>query len=221
MFSVIVPVRDEPGINRFLLDLHQVLVDIPDEYEVLVAMGDREKLNTRVDIMPHQRVIKTYGDSLERSILGGFSHAKGERVLVMDADGTHPLNYVPKMWRLLDDYEMVVGSRFVVGASYESSSYRHFVTWLTKGAARWAGSGLRDPMSGFFAFRREVLDHCHFRPLTWKTALEVELRAKPRLIEVPIDFRDRYGNQVGRKSKTSFGTGLKILWQLYTEAMSG
>ena len=216
MFSVVIPMRDEPDPESILGEVHEALEGINDRYEVIVVRGDKEKLNNALPLFPNQREIKTYADTLERSILTGFSVAQGERIAAMDADGSHPPEMLPMMWRLLDDYEMVVGSRFVDGSEFRGSPHRRLVTWLCKNMAHEAGSKLMDPMSGFFAFRREVLGRCRFRPLTWKPCLEVELRAHPRIKEIPIEFEER---RVG-KSKTKVSVGLRIMAQLMTEGLS-
>lgn len=213
MLSVIIPVKDEPNLGSFLSMVHEVLGDIPGSYEVLVVQGDRETKNYPYPQLPHQCTIWTYGDSLERSILNGFSHAKGDKIVVMDADGSHPPSIIPQMCDLLNEYEMVVGSRFMKGSNFESGTFRKFISWLTIIAAREAGSKLSDPMSGFFGIRREVLKRVKFRPLIWKTALEIEIRATPMIKEIPINFSERLAG----KSKTSLKIGLKLLWQLQTE----
>lgn len=216
MLSVIIPIKNEPNLEPFLSSIHEILADIPDSYEVLVAQGDRETKNYPYPQFPHQRTIWTYGDSLERSILGGFSHAAEDKIIVMDADGSHQPSILPQIWRLLNEYEMVVGSRFMKGSVFESGIFRRFISWLTIMMARWAGSKLSDPMSGFFGVRKGVLKRCRFRPLVWKTALEIEIRAKPTVKEIPINFAERSAG----KSKTSLKIGIKLLWQLFTERWS-
>jgi len=213
MLSVILPVKDEPNLGPFLGAVHEVLADIPDSYEVIIVRGDKEKKFYFHSFFPHQRIIKTYGDSLERSILNGFSQSNGNKIVVMDADGSHPPSVIPEMWQLLDKYEMVVGSRFIKGSNFESGAFRRFITWLTRIAAREAGSKLSDPMSGFFGIRKGVLKRVKFRPLVWKVALEIELRAEPSVKEIPISFVER---TMG-KSKTNLKIGLQLLWQLQME----
>ena len=213
MLSVIVPMRNEPHPEEAVGRIHEALIDLPEDYEVIVVTGDRENAPFKCPNFPRTRHVVTYGDSLERSILNGFSHAHGDKVAVMDADGSHPAGNLPNMAMLLSEYELVVGSRFVAGAEFKASLKRGLVTTLTRYMAYEAGSNLRDPMSGFFALRREVLDRCRFRPITWKTALEVELRARPKTVEIPIRFLER----VEGKSNTSMRIGLKLLWQLLTE----
>lgn len=210
MLSIIVPVRNEPVLGEFLLKLHEVLADIPDQYEIIVVQGDRETKFYPYPSYPHQKTVWTYADSLERSILNGFSHSEGDRIIVMDADGSHPIKLLPEFYKLLDNYELVVGSRFIKGSTFESSLYRKFVSWGCIELAKFAGTKLSDPMSGFFAIRKDILKNVKFKPVTWKTCLEIELRAKPTTKEIPIIFIER---TVG-ESKTTTTVGLKIIKDL-------
>lgn len=210
MHTVILPTRDEPGLEKFLYDLHEIMVDVPGPYEILVVMGDREELNPKTPPLPNQRILKSYGDSLERAILLGFSCAKGDRIVVMDSDGSHPLESVPSLFRKLNEHDMVVGSRFLLDSEFNQSSFRKIVSQFF---IRWAhlyGSKLTDPMSGFFGIRKSILDKISFLPFTWKTALEIELKGQLDVAEIPIKFNKRTSGF----SKASAKTGLKILWDL-------
>jgi dolichol-phosphate mannosyltransferase len=68
---------------------------------------------------------------------------------------------------------------------------------------RWANSLLatalalpvarvRDPMSGFFAFHKDLLAGVPLDPVGYKIGLEIMARCRPkRIIEIPIEFRNR------------------------------
>lgn len=211
MMSVIVPVKDEPNIADFITRLHKIVSSLPDEYEIIIAIGDRETQYTEVPDLPGVRVITTYGDSLERSILGGFSHAKGDKIMVTDADDCHPIEKIPIIFKGLDEYEMVVGSRYIPGGSSDLGTFRNFISWCFGKWAQLFGSGLTDPMVGFFGIRREVLDRVKFKPFTWKIPLEIELKAKPTFMSFPVTAR---GRTIG-KTKTSVKVGLKIAWDIF------
>lgn len=205
--SIIVPVKNEPNLGDFLLRLFDVMHSKIADYEVIIAMGDQEKLFPDIPSLPNQRVIKTYGDTLERSILAGFSFARGSRVVVCDADGYHPVDKIPEMIRLLDTYEMVAGSRYIPGGELNMSWFRSLVSRCFVKFAHLFGSRLSDPMTGFFAVRKDVIDRVVFKPFTWKTCLEIEMKAKPKLIEIPIIPKPRTSGV----SKTSLRTGLKLV----------
>lgn len=199
------PVRNEPNLEPFLTRLHEVM-ETTKFYEVLVVQGDHETLHAPIPELPHQYVYHTYGDSLERSILNGFSHARGDRIVVMDADGSHPPESVLELIRALEKTDMAVGTRFAEGSTFTGSPLRRVVTWGIGSMAKLAGSHLSDPMSGFFAVTREVLERATFKPIPWKTALEFELSTRPTVTEVPIRFEER---TVG-KSKTSIRLGVVV-----------
>ncbi len=205
--SIIVPAKNEPDLGNFLLRLFDVIHSKFADYEVIIAMGDREKLFPDIPSLPNQRVIKTYGDSLERSILTGFSFARGSKILVCDADEYHPVDKIPEMITLLGTYEMVVGSRYIPGGELNMSWFRSLVSRCFVLYARLFGSRLSDPMTGFFAVRKDVVDRVVFKPYTWKTALEIDIKAQPTLYEIPIVPKPRTAGI----SKSSIKTGLKLM----------
>jgi dolichol-phosphate mannosyltransferase len=208
MISVVVPILNEPGIASFLDNLHDVLRHMREPYEIIVVQGDNEKLYPDIPVKPHQRTVKTYGDSLERSILNGFSHAKGDKIIVIDADSSHPIDMIPDVVTYLEQFELVVGSR--KGEKINTSKIRGVITTFFIKLAKFRGSKLSDPMSGFFGVRKEIIDNIPFKPITWKTCLEISLKAKPSTYEIPFSFGER---SVG-ESKASLKIGLKLIKDL-------
>ena len=89
--------------------------------------------------------------------------ARGTWVVVMDADLQHPPEVVPELVAAgtRDGADVVVASRYAEGGSRGglSDRYRRFVsacsTLATKLFFRTALTQISDPMSGFFAVRRE------------------------------------------------------------------
>jgi len=215
MISVIVPVRDEPAIEEFLLRLHEVMSSIPEDYEVLVITSDKEKLHTPIPYLPHQKVYKSYGDSLERAILLGFSVSKGDRLIVLDSDGSHSPEVIPNLLRGLEDHELAVASRFHRKSRFNYPFFRKIVSLFFVKFARLFGSNLTDPMSGCFAVRKDLIENVRFKPFKWKTALEIELKTRPNAHEVPFTFKKRKAGV----SKAKILTGLKVLWDVFWEAI--
>jgi len=211
VISVVVPVRDEPEIATFLLRLHEVLGDLREPYEVVVVTSDKEQQHTPIPALPHQKVFKSYGDSLERAILLGFSVAEGEKIVVMDSDGSHPPETIPKLVEVLSEHELVVASRFLPESRFNYSLFRRVVSWVFVKYAQLLGSRLSDPMSGFFAVRKSLVEKLRFKPVKWKVALEIELKSRVNTSEVAFTFRKRSAGY----SKAKIFTGLKILWDVF------
>lgn len=210
--SIVIPVLYEPDLPVLLAELNLLLQD--DPHEIIVVTSDKQR-GSVIPVMPpvassNVRVVKSYGDSLERAILLGFSVAEGEKIVVMDADGSHPAFLVLTLVNALDDYEMAVASRFISGGRYVTSPFRGFISWVFTKYAQLLGSSLSDPMTGFFGIRKSCVDGVRFKPIKWKVALEISNKGRPKTLEVPYLFVNR---KVGR-SKSSWKIGFKILWDI-------
>ncbi len=168
---------------------HEVIVvddDSPDGTGALVRSfgeGRGWRLVTRTGVR-----------GLSGAVLVGFAAAGGRVLVVMDADGSHPPETVPLLVRaILDDgADVAVASRFVPGGSdLGLHGLRRAVSW---GATRLARplTKVRDPMSGFFAVRRELLDGVGLTPVGYKIGLEVLVKCRPtRIREIPFVFGGR------------------------------
>ena len=131
---------------------------------------------------------------LSLAVIEGIRLARSENLVVMDADLSHPPERILDLLAELDGgCEMVIGSRYAPGGAVDRSwsLYRvlnsRLATWMARPLVKCA-----DPMSGFFATRRGTLpDLRTLRPMGYKIALELVVRGRLRVREVPIDFRDR------------------------------
>jgi dolichol-phosphate mannosyltransferase len=213
--SIIIPVLNEPNLPNLITELNLLLKDQP--HEIIVVTSDKKSDDTSLygRLYLNTKFYRSYGDSLERAILLGFSVAKGTKIVVMDADGSHPESLVPALIYGLDDYEMVVASRFTLDGQYVTSSFRYFVSWFYTRYAQLLGSTLNDPMSGFFSIRSSLLGGMRFKPLKWKTALEINNKLRPKTLEVPYKFVNR---KFGR-SKSSWKVAIRLIWDILEGAL--
>jgi dolichol-phosphate mannosyltransferase len=169
-------------------------------------------------------VVRTSDRGLSPSVLDGMKRAEGDILVCMDADLSHPPEAIPQMLRKLEDgADFVIGSRYVEGGS--TSDDWGFLRWLNSRVATLLARPLtsaRDPMAGFFAFRRSTfLAGRDFNPVGYKIGLEFIVKCRcERVVEVPIHFEDR---QLG-KSKLTFRQQLlyiKHLRRLYNFKFGG
>ena len=131
---------------------------------------------------------------LSQAVLDGIELARFDRLVVMDADLSHPPEQIPELLAALDDdCDMAIGSRYAAGGEIDEtwSRYRalnsRVATWLARPLTPCA-----DPMSGFFALDRRRLPHLdRLDPIGYKIGLELMVRGRLRVREVPIRFDDR------------------------------
>lgn len=166
---------------------------------------------------PMQVVKRTDERGLATAVLRGFSMSEAEVCVVMDADGSHPVEALGEMVRLIlsDKAELVVGSRHVPGGG--SKDWPLFSRFKSRFAASLALglTTMTDPTTGFMAIRRSLLSGLELDPVGWKIVLETVVKAYPvRLAEVPIVFTDREHGE-SKQSLAVLGQYFKHLYKLY------
>jgi dolichol-phosphate mannosyltransferase len=140
------------------------------------------------------RVVRRPGKAgLASAVLAGFGEARGDVLLVMDADLSHPPEAVPSLVTAVDaGADLAVGSRYVKGGGTKDWPLKRRIV---SRAACLMGNVLvpvRDCTSGFFAIRRTAIEGVKLNPIGFKIGFEVMARAKySKVVEVPYVFRDR------------------------------
>jgi len=162
-------------------------------------------------------------EGLGRAYIAGFKWAlenEFDFIFEMDADFSHGPEYIKDFLREIQNYDLVIGSRYISGVnvinwpmsrlllSYFANVYSRVVTGLP----------LRDATGGFKCFRRQVLetvDLDRVRSTGYAFQIEMSMRAwkkKFRLKEIPIIFFDR----VAGKSKMSRKIMWEAVWMVWT-----
>ena len=181
-----------PGFEIIVDDDHS-----PDGTEA-AALETAKTMRTpvRVEQNPGPR-------GLAPSVVHGFSKATGEILVCMDADGQHRPEDLPGLLAEFDRdpaLSMAVGSRHVPGGGF-TEKWNFFRVMCSDGAAFMArlalGIPLKDPMSGFFAIRRDAFDRVKscMSPEGFKIMLELaflfSLTGRDKVLEHPITFAMR------------------------------
>jgi len=158
-------------------------------------------------------------DGLGSAILNGIQHAKGDTIVVMDSDFSHPPQIIPKLIESVKKYkfDIAVASRYIKGGNIQGWSLKRKI--MSKFATLIAKKGLgitaKDPMSGFFAFKKNILNGLNIDAIGYKILLEILVKTKNVTItEIPYTFQDR---ELG-SSKLNLKIILdyyKSVWKLY------
>jgi len=178
-------------------------------HEIIIVYGDKSKT---APVVEGAKIYKIYGDSLENAILTGFTVATYNKIVVMDGDGSHPPNVIPKLLQGLDSgADIAIASRFLPGSSTVMSPYRKLIARFFRKIGQITGGNCTDPMSGFFALNKRVLDDIQFKPFKWKVLYEILKSKSVKVVEVPYVFKRRkdFGG-----SKVSVRIGLGLLWDI-------
>jgi dolichol-phosphate mannosyltransferase len=222
--SVVLPTYNEseslpvivPRIAQTLKDagiVGEVIIVDDNSPDGTAEVGQR--LAEQYPVRVHKRVTER---GLATAVLAGFGLSTAKVCVVMDADGSHPVDALPNMVRMIldDKADIVVGSRHVPGGG--SKDWPLFSQFKSKLAATLTlgVTSMTDPTTGFLAARRNLLERLDLDPVGWKIVLEIVVKAAPvRLAEVPIIFVDRELG-VSKQSLGVFGEYLAHLAKLYT-----
>ncbi|MBS0959165.1 MULTISPECIES: polyprenol monophosphomannose synthase [Acetobacter] len=203
--SIIVPCYNEcANIRPLVKALHSALGDYSWE---VVFVDDNSPDGTIHEVRKlaaensHVRGILRIGrKGLSSAVIEGALSSSASVIAVMDGDMQHDETCLPAMIRaILDDqHDMAVASRHIEGGSCDglSSAWRHLLSQSgIKLAQCLTSAPVTDPMSGFFAMKREWFEARapELSGKGFKILLELLLvSSEPvKLKEVPMVFRDR------------------------------
>jgi dolichol-phosphate mannosyltransferase len=158
-------------------------------------------------------------DGLGSAILKGIQHAKGDTIVVMDSDFSHPPQIIPKLIESIKkyQYDIAVASRYIKGGKIQGWSLKRktmskFATLIAK---KGLGIDTKDPMSGFFAFKRNIIKGLNIDAIGYKFLLEILVKTKDvNIKEIPYTFQDREFGSSKVSIKTIFDY-FRSVWKLY------
>ena len=153
-FSIIVPsFNEEDVIEKFLENLQSVLSISNDKYEIIVVDdGSTDNTFSIASNIPGIRVIRhPYNKGNGSAVKTGILASRYERLVIIDADGQHDPKHIIEMIELLDEFDLIVGSRGSFGIGRRGFG-NVFVSRL---ASYLSGTTIPDLTSGFRAFRKE------------------------------------------------------------------
>jgi len=161
---------------------------------------------------------------LGTAYVAGFKYALAqgaERIVQMDADFSHSPSYVPTLVENTEEYDVVVGSRYVQGGKLDErwGPGRYFLSWWANSVyvRLILGLKVRDATAGFKCWRRKALEGIDLdRVRSNGYIFQVEMayiseRLGYRVHEIPIYFEDR---QIGH-SKMSMPVKLEAAWSVW------
>ena len=114
LISVVVPVfNEERAVASTIKHLKEVMDKSGYDYEVIaVNDGSKDRSQEILNKINGIKVINhPYNLGYSASLKDGIKHAKGNYILITDADGTYPIKEVPNLLEHIDKYDMVVGER--------------------------------------------------------------------------------------------------------------
>ncbi len=196
--SIVIPAyNEEASIAAQIRAVHNVMAQTEKAYEVIV-INDGSTDNTgdivageevRFISMPQNR---GYGAALK----AGINVAKGELIVIIDADQTYPSDAIPTLIEKAKDYDMVVGAR--TNGNVHIPFIRKPAKWfLQKLAGYLAGETIVDLNSGLRVMRKSVVAQFYYilpSGFSFTTTVTLAFLCNDYLVYYhPIEYYQRVG----------------------------
>jgi glycosyltransferase involved in cell wall biosynthesis len=199
--SVVIPCLNEAeGIVAVVEEARAALRAAGLEGEVIVVDNASEDDSAELARRAGATVLTEHRRGYGSAYLAGLAGARGEYIVMADADGTYPLDRLGEfVARLRDGADMVLGSRFkgTIEPGAMPWPNRYLGNPLLTGMLNLLfRSGVSDAHCGLRAIRRDVVPELQLSATGMEFASEMVIKAGKRHLridEVPIDYRVRIG----------------------------
>jgi glycosyltransferase involved in cell wall biosynthesis len=228
--SIVIPAKNEAR------NLPHVFAKLPEDCEVILVDGysTDDTVSVAQDLRPDVTVIGQTRRGKGNALACGFATAKGDFIVMLDADGSNDPAEIPRFVAALKGgADFAKGSRFLAGGgSMDISLIRRVGNfWLNRIVNLLYGTRYTDLCYGYNAFRRECLDVMDLdatevdgperEAMQWGDGFEVETlinvriaKAGLRVTEVPSFETVRH---YGASNLNAFSDGLRVLRTIRAE----
>ena len=219
--SLIIPTKNEAA------NISWVLENVPDRVDEVILVDGRSTDATVVTAQscrPDIRVIVQEGVGKGDALLTGFLAARGDIIIMIDADGSMAPSEIPHYVHFLENgYDFVKGSRFIGGGGSRDISPTRRVgnAVLVHLVNGFYDAHLTDLCYGFCAFHRRYLDYLGVSTPGFEVEAKMivsAIKSGLRIAEVPsLEMPRRFG----RSNLRTFRDGARVLRTVLREHDSG
>ena len=197
--SIIIPAYNErEGITHVIESLRLLREKHGPRWEIIVVDdgstdGTPEMVKKFGDVVLIQHPLnRGYGAAIKT----GMRHAKYNTLVISDADGTYPVNDIPKLIAQLPKSDMVVGARHSNSSNIPMS--RRPAKWMLNKLANYlTGTKIPDLNSGLRVMKKDiVMNYVHLLPdgFSFTTTITLAMLTNNYRVEfVPIEYKIRSG----------------------------
>ncbi len=213
--SLILPAYNEAAaLPTVLADVFTTLeASLPGRFEVLVVDdGSQDDTPVVARGYPCRLLRHRVNRGKGAAIRTGLAKARGELIVVMDADATYPASAIPRIVELLGDFDLVRCNRPRQAEAMPALNQlgnRLFDLVLTF-AHGLDGS---DHLSGLYGLRREALLRMRLEAEGFDIEAEIGIKARVRGLRV-TSFPIPYSSRLGEKKLHPWRDGLLILGRI-------
>ena len=205
--SVILPsYLEEENLRLILPRIKSELEDICDDFEIIVVdtmtvMDGTQQVCEDLGITYLQR---NGGNSYGDAIRSGIEKSSGDRVIFMDADGSHPPSFIRELYKCRNDAKIVIASRYIKGGYTENSKYLVLMSRMVNfGFSFVLGIKCRDISNSFKLYPGGLLRDLSLSCKNFDVVEEIIyklIKKNPEIniLEIPFSFKQRMFGETKR-----------------------
>ncbi len=227
--SIVVPAKNEAR------NLPNVLQKLPQDCDLILVDGDSTDDTVSVArwLRPDITIVHQTRKGKGNALACGFAAAKGDFIVMIDADGSNDPGEIPDFIDALKaGAHFAKGSRFVAGGGSEDITLIRRIGnfWLNKVVNVLYGTRYTDLCYGYNAFRRECLDLMQLPAtdikgedgaLLWGDGFEVETLINVRIAKAGLEVTEvpsfETERQFGASNLNAFSDGFRVLRTIHSE----
>jgi glycosyltransferase involved in cell wall biosynthesis len=195
--SILIPAYNEEGaLEETVAIIAKQRPHFKDLEIVVINDGSKDRTGEIARKLPVTLIEHPVNSGYGAALKTGLQHAKHDYILIADADGTYPLEEIPRLCADLDVYDMVVGAR--TGDVVQIPLIRRPGKWLITQLAKYLSQqDIPDLNSGLRVFRKDVA--LRFLPLypdgfSFTTTITLAMMTnRYRVKFIPINYHRRIG----------------------------
>jgi dolichol-phosphate mannosyltransferase len=218
--TVVIPAFEEDDNLLLLLpQLQEILQQLRIRAEILVITGNTGGRPPAATGQYGARSIEQRFPGYGGAIQTGFSEARGQYILTMDADLSHEPRFLEDLWAHRESADILIASRYVPGGRWKMPLSRYLLSRVLNAAFnRGLSLSVRDMSSGFRLYRAGCIKDQQFLARDFDILQEALVRAHGegwRVREIPFTYEPRkYGTSHARVLR--FGLAyLRTFWRLW------
>lgn len=195
-WAVVIPCLNEAeNLAELLPRVQAVLAKMDTGGGIWVVDGGSTDSTVETARKLGARVVRQRGTGYGGAIKTAFEDIKTDYIVTLDADFSHPPEFLNDLFEQRNQADIVIASRYVTGGRADMPRFRHFLSLVLNGVYRLALSlPIRDLSSGFRLYRCEPLCAMTLESDTYAILPEILVKtlcAGGRILEIPFRYEPR------------------------------
>ncbi len=222
--SIVLPAYQEAENLKIILPrLNNVVGQLTKSYEIVVV-DTVKALDDTAQVCKDNNALylnRDNGNSFGDAVRTGIKASKGQFVLCMDADGSHPPEFIPNLYKHKDNFDVVIASRYVDGGFTENNKILILMSRLLNVVyALVLNLKCKDVSNSFKIYNGKLLRDLKLSSNNFDIVEEIlfklnkESKKQLKILEVPFVFKKRMFGETKRNLLVFIATYVFTLLKL-------